>query len=70
MPSINDDDDFDTDDEEFTQEVIRDKTTRESFLSLIGSASEGVDLIQFINLLLIHHNNMNICLQWMRLSRY
>jgi hypothetical protein len=48
---VNDYDDFDTDDEEFTQEVIRDKTTRESFLSLIDSASVGADLIQIINLL-------------------
>ena len=54
MPSVandDDDDDVDTDDEEYTQEVIRDKTTKESFLSLIDSASEGADLIRIINLL-------------------
>lgn len=38
-------DGFDTNDEEFPQEVTRDKTARECFLSMIGSASQGVDLI-------------------------
>jgi hypothetical protein len=53
MPSVvnDDDDDFDTNGEELTQEVIRDKTTRGSFLSLIYSASEVADLIRIINLL-------------------
>jgi hypothetical protein len=53
MMLINNDvvDDFATNDEEFPQEVTRDKTTRECFLSMIDSASQGVDLIRIINLL-------------------
>jgi hypothetical protein len=43
--------DDDSEDEELAQEVIRDKTTRNSFLLMINAASDGADLIKVINLL-------------------
>ena len=54
MNAINDDDDLllevDTDDEDLALDIIRDKTTKESFMSLIGGASKG-DLLRIIELL-------------------
>jgi hypothetical protein len=55
MNAINDDDDLllevDTDDEDLALDIIRDKTTKESFMPLIGSASKGEDLLRIIELL-------------------
>jgi hypothetical protein len=55
MNAINDDDDLllevDTEDEDLALDVIRDETTKESFMSLIDGASKGEDLLRIIELL-------------------
>ncbi len=56
------DDEYDTHDEEFSQEVIWDKTKKDSFLSLIASASECVDLIlETYHTPLSHRDWVTIC---------
>jgi hypothetical protein len=44
-------DDDDSEDEELAQEVIQDKTTRDSFLLMIDAASDGANLMKIISLL-------------------
>ena len=52
MNAINDDDYLDdTDDKELALDIIRNTTIKESFLSLIDSASIGEDLVTIIELL-------------------
>ena len=52
MNAINDDDYLDdTDDKELALDIIHDQTTKESFLSLIDSASISEDLVTIIELL-------------------
>jgi hypothetical protein len=46
-----DDDLFDSDDDELVQETIRDKVTKESFISMVEAASDGGDFLKVINLL-------------------
>jgi len=45
-----DDDLFDLDDDELVQETIRNKVTKESFISMVEAASDGGDFLKVINL--------------------
>jgi len=53
MATTNDesyDDLIDSDDDELVQETIRDKVTKESFISMVEAASDGGDFLKVINL--------------------
>jgi hypothetical protein len=43
--------DVDTDDDEIEKEFLRDRTTKETFVSMIDSATQGEDLLRVIDLL-------------------
>jgi hypothetical protein len=53
MPTnTNDDNDLmDSDDDELVEEIICNRVTKESFLSMVETASDGGDFLKFITLL-------------------
>ena len=67
MPTnTNDDEDLmDSDGDELIEEIIHDRVTKESFLSMVETAFDGGDYLKPSTFFQIHPNNMVIHSPWM-----